>query len=604
MCISAVPRLCTKAMCIADDPALAATISSFFNEKGEYLCLLDAPRMSRPDHANEVVRRNNVAARLQPDRIIVAGLDKPALAALRSYFSPTIRMEIESVHQLEDKLKAFNSFQHGSEVTCNCREIGYGLLLAKRAKARLRVDDSAPCLEHGARASLSNSGHVVFVEESDDLVPVIAANYAYSINAGLQIIPPVGKTDVDHVYDELLYRSAFRGTTRGQEAHETLQQRAATYEGGMGGTRLRFATFITRGIPYGYFFPDFPSTHLFSYPDLGLQLFAGIFHASRIKSTRSAVLLDPGDFEDTETELIRGNLGTKGVRVKTLKGDAARVYNVRNHIQYYPYDLLYICSHARVMDGRRLKIRFNDSNGNPHLIVVDHAAGFAPNGEGSGVQAKIEVLDFIRFVELDGAEWGHNEAKGKIGSGAVMQDFMKISTLKWDVIEGEDIPYVRDCVALKMTDHYCLMLFHAIADGELPVVFNNACSSLYNFAQVFLFAGARAYVGTVAPVDNSVAKRVGEEVFRHLGDGKTLPLALWEAQRNICPDWRDRSYVHVGCDKSYILSPDFKVSDYIDLRLQTALARWMDKRKQVLPDDVRRNVDEAIKFLNSQLRDR
>lgn len=596
------PELCTEALCIAGNPTIGAVISSFFNEPTEYFCLLEPPRMSRPDYSNEVVRRNNVVARLQPNRIILAALEKKTLLAFQKYFSPKITIIIDSIGQVENKLSEIKTIYFQGAITCNLKEMAHGLLLAKRLKMRLTVDCSAPSLDKEFRQFLPIFGHQIVVEDSDDFAPIIAANYAFSLNADLKLLPGVTRRDVDKVYDELLDRRVFRTSSRGTRAETSLRERSAKYQVQVSTTGPDFITFVTHGIPYGYFFPGIPSTHLFSYPDLGLNIFAGIYYSSRVKATRSAVVIDPGYFQNSECNFIKQDLQAKGILVKSLEGDQAGVYNVRNHIQYYPYDLLYICAHAGEMKGQRLKIRFEDRRGQYHVIVIDHAAGLGPTGEGSGGDAKVEVLDFSRFVELDGIDWDDEKGKKSIAVSEIMQDFTKIPPLQWEVIENIDIPYVKDCVALQLTDHFCLALFHVVADHEYPIVFNNACVSFFNFSGVFLFAGARAYIGTLTPVNNTIAKTIAQEVFKNLTNEKPLAVLLWEVQRRMCPDPQDRSYIHVGCHFTNILRPDKDVTFDLKSRLSIALERWTKKPKVELADEgVKHNRNVVIEFLTAQI---
>jgi hypothetical protein len=479
MNLLASPRLCTRTLCIAGGPEIAAVISSFFNEIGEYFCVLEPPRRTRPDFLNEVVRRNNVAARLQADNIILAGLDQSSILEFQRYFSPHITTVVDSLADVDIALQRINCSRLIGEITCNPSEVAKGLLLAKRLKMKLKVDHSAPSLVKEFRRYLPSSNYLIVAEDSPDFAPVIAANFAFSVDAELRLIPEVSRRDVEKVYDELYDRRASRGSDRGIRAEKNLKERSSRYQAAVLSPGVQFVTFVTSGVPYGYFIPDVPTTHLFSRPDLGLNVFAGVYHASKVGATRVAVLLDPKHFKKSETDTVVGNLTHKRIFVKAVKGKEATVYNARNHIEHFPYDLLYICSHAGEMKGRRFKVRFKDRHGEPHIFVIDHAAGIGYTGEGTGKDARFEVMDFKRFVELDGVDWNDDEGKQKIPAGELAEQFSRISVDDWDVLESKDIGPVRYCVALKLTDHYLLILFQSVAGYEHPIIFNNACVSFY-----------------------------------------------------------------------------------------------------------------------------
>ena len=53
-------------------------------------------------------------------------------------------------------------------------------------------------------------------------------------------------------------------------------------------------TFISRHLPYGFAFAEVPSTHLFTYPDLGIAVINGLAAGQpRSRGVDVAVLVDP-----------------------------------------------------------------------------------------------------------------------------------------------------------------------------------------------------------------------------------------------------------------------------------------------------------------------
>ena len=602
MNLSASPQLCTKALCIAGGPEIAAVISSFFNEIGEYFCVLEPPRKTRPDFLNEVLRRNNVAACLQADNIILAGLDQSSISAFQRYFSPRITTIVPSLADVDIALQEISCSDLIGEIACNPREVAKALLLAKRLRMKLKVDHSAPSLLNEFGRYLPSSNHIIVVEDSADFAPVIAANFAFSVDAELRLIPEVSRRDVEKVYDELYDRRASRGSTRSIRAEKNLKERSSRYQAMLLSPGTQFLTFVTSGVPYGYFIPHIASTHVFSRPDLGLNIFAGVYHASKTGATRVAVLLDPGHFKESESDTVVECLTHKRIFVKAVKGKDATVYNARNHIEHFPYDLLYICSHAGEINGRRLRVRFKDRHGEPHIFVIDHAAGIGYTGEGTGKDAKFEVMDFTRFVELDGVDWNDDEGKKKIPAGELAEEFSRIPVDDWDVIESKDIGPVRYCVALTLTDHCLLILFHSVAGYEHPIIFNNACVSFYQFAERLIYAGARAYIGTLHRVDTNQAKAVAEDFFRNLSTEKPLPVILWEAQRRVWSDPADRTYIHVGCHFTNIFEPEADVSEYLKNRLRLGLDRWTGRLNSASDSRRKEAAGRTVKFLAAQLR--
>jgi hypothetical protein len=233
MNLTTVPKLCKETLCIAGNPIVAAVISSYFNEEGQYFCVLEPPRMGRPDYSDEITRRNNVAAILKPQRIILAELEEKAFLGLQRCFPPEMTTIIRSLSELEDGLGEIKTSHFDGEIFCNPKEISYGLLLAKTLKMKLTVDVSAPFLEEKFRELFYRSDHLIAVEDSDDFAPIIAANYAFSLNANLKLIPKVTDQDVDKVYNELMDRQVFRLSPRGERAEIYLTERSVKYHAQM-----------------------------------------------------------------------------------------------------------------------------------------------------------------------------------------------------------------------------------------------------------------------------------------------------------------------------------------------------------------------------------
>ena len=67
---------------VADDAELAARLSCILSRRGNYLPILDGPRMARPDSRGEAVRRNNAIARAGIERVVFADLSPEQRAAM------------------------------------------------------------------------------------------------------------------------------------------------------------------------------------------------------------------------------------------------------------------------------------------------------------------------------------------------------------------------------------------------------------------------------------------------------------------------------------------------------------------------------------------
>jgi hypothetical protein len=78
--------------------------------------------------------------------------------------------------------------------------------------------------------------------------------------------------------------------------------------------------------PYGFGFSEVPSTHLFTYPDLGIAIIHG-FAAEQPKArgVQVAALVDPGTTDAQEIEVAVTSLSERGKFVRVYRGPLADV---------------------------------------------------------------------------------------------------------------------------------------------------------------------------------------------------------------------------------------------------------------------------------------
>ena len=178
------PSILTRAV-VTDNAELAARLSCILSRPGYYFPILDGPRMARHDNRGEAIRRINAVTR--------AGVKKIALADLSSEQETAMRrlLPSKSVQTISDE-----------ELTCLLQEkpalstlswgrshIGVGLLRALRNNQILEFSDEAPA----ACAELSGAKHLVVCEAGEPLSEVVAANYAFALEADFPLIPKSGK---------------------------------------------------------------------------------------------------------------------------------------------------------------------------------------------------------------------------------------------------------------------------------------------------------------------------------------------------------------------------------------------------------------------------
>jgi len=472
------------------------------------------------------------------------------------------------------------------------------LLKALRASRNIVFTDNPSPGDHANR----KSAHLVVCEDGDDLAQVIAANYAFSLRADLCLIPEI----TDEFSEDLLERFYSLYDSRQMSASETLELLRSELQKLSGNLPIRRGeslTFVTRRLPYGFAFPEVPSTHLFKYPDLGIAVINGF--AAEQPSTRGvgvSVLVDPETTDAPEIEAAEKLLRAHHVFVRRYQGPTANVRAVAEMVELFPYDLLIIATHCGDAPGYRWTYEFTDSEGIHRKLVVDIAIGVERTDEAE----MLKVTQFLRFISLDGVDWHDPKKSDKLYVGTAMNDFVTRtrpgSADELKPVTKETVERVIGSAVLNMHDQNYIALPRPIANSGTPILINNACSSWHRLAGTFTFCNARAYVGTLFPIGTTEAHDV---VVKLLGEHfwKPLPEALWLAQRQVYEDDVRRPYVMTGVYPQRLRVVRHNVLHHISTRLSRSLEQCRSDLHSVDPNDERRKkaITEVIRYYEREV---
>lgn len=581
------------AVVVSDDAGLAAQMSCILAKPRSYVPVIDGPRMGRPDHAAETIRRNNGIARAKARHVFQAGLSSEAEEALKPYLS---EVQVRRVSDSDD-IAAIQR-EHNltpPPLTWGHDYIGLGLLTALNSGAMIHFT------EH-ASSSLpvpSRSGHLVVCESGENLSEVIAANYAFSLSAGMHVIPKqpgqVTKAILEAFYS-LNDPNEVSPTQQLRDLASKLRDLCVGVDLPIGGS----LTFVTDGIPYGFAFPEAPSTHLFKYPDLGIAVINGFSREQpKTRGTNVAVLIDPLQTDAPEIDAASELLADRRMFVRGHRGAGATVHAVSQTIELFPYDVLILATHCGDAGGWRSTYEFTDSSGRARVLVVDVAIGV---GDPKGPDDKLEVMEFTRFHELDGVLWDDPDRDAKLEVGSAIKDYTeRRREADFKPVRTEHIPRVMDSVALKMFDNNYLALPRSLAGKELPIIINNACASWRELADRFTFASARAYIGTLFPIATTEAHDV---VMGALGKffEKELPHAFWSAQNRVYGDGVRRPYVITGVYTQRLRVTHEDVPLRLYNSMKTELRHWQKRMAQPkAPGVSERGIKDIMAFYEREV---
>ena len=467
---------------------------------------------------------------------------------------------------------------------------------------RARTDIAFQDKELPIESVAPKTDHLVVCEETEDgLAEVIAANYAFSLGAGLFSIPKIDES----LSKELL--EAFYTLYDQQELSQTeaLQGLKAELRKACGPLPVPAngsITFITSALPLGFAVPDVPSTHMFSYPDLGRAMING-FAAEQPEhhGIGFVALVDSATADAQEIASLAKILEPRRAFLRTYKGPAANVRDVTEMMYLFPYDLLVIATHCGDTNGLRWTYEYKDFEGIDRTLIVDIGLGFARTDDVD----MFAVTQYVRFVSLDGVDWGDREKKKTLYVGTAIEDYLSRTMggkPELQPVRRETVDRVVGSAALKMYDHNIIVLPKSLADEGTPIVINNACTSWHTLAKTFVFGNSRAYIGTLFPISPAEAQEVVVKMFdRHFA--KPLPAALWSAQRDVYGSTVRRPYVATGVYPQRLRVKSHDVISRMISRLSSALDVWRMHLTQVDRKDEQRvkSIEESVKYYEREL---
>lgn len=577
-----------KLAILSDDAELASRLSCIFNRPGYYLPILDGPRMTRPDGRSEAVRRNNAIAKAGITRIALADLSAEQQTAMVGLL-PSRSILTATAQDLD---RILEERPPPAVLKWGRSHIGVGLLTALRNDQVIEFSDGAET----SASELIGRSHLVVCEAGEPLSEVVAANYAFALDADLLTIPKVDKSVAEALTEELYSLYDLQGQSASDSLAE-LTTRVRDLCPGVVPPEGGSITFFTSHIPYGLGFPEIPSTHLEIYPDLGVSVLNGLAAGNgNTTGVRCAVLVDPGQTQAPEVEIVAKSLAKRQVFVRGYPWKTANVRDITNTVELFPYDFLLFATHCGDADGYRFTYEFEDASGRTRRLVVDTAIGVGQTDDPD----ILSVIQFERFHELDGVSWSDPKKSEKIEVGTAIKYFVQLHRAKeLEPVKRELIPRVLGSAALKMADHNYIAMPRELAIHGSPVIFNNACASWHQLAGRFMFAGARAYVGTLFPVTGAEAAQVAEYFVEHDED---MPLAeaLWRAQNQTYGQSQARRpYVIAGVYPQCLRVLLDDVPSYIRSQLESALKGWEEHNSQ--DESESKSVDEIKRYYKAEI---
>ena len=601
---TAIPIVDSRFACIATNEglALAAIISSYFNDAGVYFAVFEYPTLnfaltpaidaksdgyySRVLGEKAATEINNALARIQPDTILLVGISEAGQSYIRSRMPGERLVE---VNRIEDFLSRFSPEGNLREpLSCKPNQIVEGLLTAKFAGTTLSIDENAPDLP---RQNLGGRQGLIVVEGGSDVHDLAAINYAAAFNLDVIIIPALGREAIRPLPQILAKWS----DDKSHFEFKLFERKALKPLKGIDFTKYEFATFFTLGVPYGLFLKNaIPFSHVWKQVDCGIFIVVNLMDDDNPRAFGSSLHFSPQAFPTEETADVVRMFSENNFIPKGLVGEDATARNLTNYAGYYPYDLLHICSHGGETKGYFVLQEFKDRQGASHKVEYYEVIQIDPV---DGVMAQLtQKMIYQRF---DGFKWGSPELRML---PAYIFDDMSVA-----MREGEKVIRVpvKDPIAFSCHIECYGGLhqgaFHSLSDIGRPVVFNNSCSSSHELSPIFVDAGARAYIGTLWRVGNITAKNAAIAFYTELFRAGSLLSAFHSMVKLQTRDKDANVYIFWGLHFSTLKKPTEKSDDRIFGALLHSFLMWMRKIQTTADPVIERNAIPIAEFLQQEL---
>lgn len=564
-----IPSFCRRLAIVSNDATALGIASSLVHQPGEYLAVFREPVEREPVlFRRDLAKCANSLQFVHPEVLLLYDVRNEVSEFLAARLRATI-IRVSTHAELLWRLEAAGFPLPEESLTCRPCDIGTGTLAARRTCRLLVPDETAGPIEScGNGESLRR--HLVVVDGDDLTAHVLAANYAFATHADMQILQ-LGAEDLRaSVYAAIA--DQYRGQPLSAESRAGLALNDFELQVRMqvDSADRAFVTFITDNLPYGYALRDVPSTHIFTW-SAAHCVTSGIYFEREYPGTIAAATIDTGSFEQSEIASVHDALHRIGCATVSVPPESAEVAVISRLLMSIPLDFVFICSHGREAPGIRFTVHIPDLSGQSQDFVYDGAISLLSDVQERDGQEIVQIAELAVFRSFGGETWKRVPKALR----AHVVSYFRSHRDELPVIARERVAYVPHSSAIKLSDGYLMLRsLQAFDPSSSPIVFNNSCLSFYDGAASAVEQGARAYVGTLWPVGIRLACDLAKDLVERCR-GRPLAQSLFETQRRLVPDSRERIYVHVGCHFTRLLAP-FEGDAYTAQvrRVSDAIARW------------------------------
>lgn len=163
-----------------------------------------------------------------------------------------------------------------------------------------------------------------------------------------------------------------------------------------------------------------------------------------------------------------------------------------------------------------------------------------------------------------------------------------------------DVPHSK---MIECIDNIHQAQFHSIGGQGSPFIFNNSCRSWYEMGTSFVAIGARAYVGTLFRVLDSVAKKSAVVFYENALQGADLMTSCYLMNKSIDSPRYQNIYAYWGIPWCFIRPLNkpraLAVKDVVDT--MRTLADGYRRKSETKEGSLLKKTEKIIEFLEDKI---
>lgn len=581
---------------------LCATAISYLFERDQYLPIFSFTEVHIPASASiaspdiyaiqrrraehfAVFANNAILHNGGCENLILLGLSENQISYL-DFLNHYNVLTIETAMDLESFLGGF-AIEKNETLECSAEQSLQALIVAIKENRKLKIGSPNALLNE---SDIGLEEGIVVVEKGKTSDVVMAISYGFSVGATVLLVDEVEDAEASDVLDLLQEWDDGNMTALSQ-----IESKLYTRIGSINFQQFKFATFFTRGLPYSLLVADIPVSfvHVDYRPDFFIH--NAIFYETG-QRTGSAVVFSPIFFKEEETENLVNLLEFKNFYLRKLVAKEANVYNLKNTIELYSFDLLHICSHGGDVGGTRCEVKFKDTEGKSHTIEFDHVLTVAI----TPYLDKHAVESIYYFKKMDGLTWRSKELKNLNYShqlyASLLPEISRAFSQQRVRLLG-NVDRIPNANAIHCDSFNYLANFDQFGNVKCPpIIFNNTCFSWMNVSTSFMVAGARGYIGTLIAVANNRAIKFAEVFYDNVFEVNVVD-AFHSAKLNVASNVGETTHIFWGLHFSTLDNQEtVKTNQRKEVKhLAKTLAQWQMKLRdnEGSPELLKRKITDT-----------